>query len=80
MIHDHRDQFDTGLMCGLLGVSRRGYYDWIDRPAPPAAVRREAIVDAIRQSHADSRCRYGSPNIHKDLLEQGLGCCVNTIA
>ena len=67
-------------MCELLGVSRQGYYDWVDRPASPASLRREAIVVAIRQSHVDSRCRYGSPNVHQDLLAQGIACCVNTVA
>lgn len=80
MIHDNQRNFDVTLMCDLLEVSRQGYYDWIDRPASPAAVRRQGIVKAIRQSHADSHCRYGSPNIHKDLLEQGILCCVNTVA
>jgi len=28
----------------------------------------------------DSHCRYGSPNIHQDLLEKDLECCVNTVA
>ena len=67
-------------MCDLLGVSRQGYYDWIDRPASASSLRREVMVDAIRQAHVDSHCRYGSPNIHQDLLEKGLECCVNTVA
>lgn len=80
MIHDHQNHFDITLMCDLLEVSRQGYYDWIDRPASPASLRREVVVQAIRQSHAESHGRYGSPNIHQDLLEQGLDCCVNTVA
>ena len=31
----------------------------------------EVIVAAIRQSHVESGCRYGSPNVHQDLLAQG---------
>ena len=80
MIHDHRDQFDVNLMCELFDVSRQGYYDWIDRPASPSSVRRDEIVAAIRQAHVESRCRYGSPNIHRDLLEQGIACCINSVA
>jgi hypothetical protein len=52
MIHDHQTHFDVTLMCRLLDVSRQGYYDWVDRPAPPSAARRDAIVAAIRPSHA----------------------------
>lgn len=80
MIQEEQDHFDIHLMCDLLEVSRQGYYDWIDRPIPPSAIEREVMVDAIRQSHVESHCRYGSPNIHKDLLEKGIACCVNTVA
>jgi putative transposase len=80
VIHDHRQQFDVTLTCDLLEVSRAGYYDWIDRPASASSLRRDAVVAAIRLAHVESHCRYGSPNIHRDLLEQGIDCCVNTVA
>src|ERR1017187_7768583 len=80
MIQDHQEHFDIALMCDLLDVSRQGYYDWIDRPTSAAALQRDQIVLAIRQAHVKSHGRYGSPNIHRDLLEQGMGCCVNTVA
>ena len=80
MIHDHLEHFDVALMCQLLEVSRQGYYDWIDRPASPSAIERDRILQAIRLAHVQSDCRYGSPNIHRDLLEQGIACCVNTVA
>jgi transposase InsO family protein len=80
VIHDHLEHFDVALMCQLLEVSRQGYYDWIDRPASPSAIERDRILQAIRLAHVQSDCRYGSPNIHRDLLEQGIACCVNTVA
>jgi hypothetical protein len=27
-INTHRREFDTAVMCRLLGVSRRGFYQW----------------------------------------------------
>jgi transposase InsO family protein len=80
VIHDHLEHFDITLMCDLLDVSRQGYYDWVDRPPSPSSLQRDAIVAAIRQSHVESHCRYGSPNIHRDLLEKGIQCCLNTVA
>lgn len=80
MIQDHQNQFDIALMCDLLDVSRQGYYDWIDRPPSPAALQRDRVDQAIRQSHLESHGRYGSPNIHQDLRELGIACCVNTVA
>jgi transposase InsO family protein len=80
VIHDQKNAFDIQIMCELLDVSRAGYYDWIGRPASPTAIERDKIVAAIRQCHVESNCRYGSPNIHHDLLEKGIKCCVNTVA
>ncbi len=80
MIHDHVEPFEVALMCELREVSRQGYYDWIGRPASPLSIRRDQIIAAIRLAHAESHCRYGSPNIHRDLLENGMKCCLNTVA
>jgi transposase InsO family protein len=80
VIKDNQDRFDVRLMCDALDVSRQGYYDWRDRPASASSLRRDAIVAAIRQAHVESGCRYGSPNVHRDLLDAGVACCVNTVA
>jgi putative transposase len=77
---EHRDAWEVSMMCELLGVSRQGYYDWVDRPPSAAEARREAIVEQIRLSHAASRCTYGSPRIHHDLADKKVACCVNTVA
>jgi transposase InsO family protein len=55
MIHDHLEHFDITLMCDLLQVSRQGYYDWVDRPPSPSAIRRNAVIAAIRLSHTVAR-------------------------
>jgi len=80
VIHEHRNEFDVNLMCDLLDVSRAGYYDWIERPPSASSIDRDKIVQAIRQAHVESHCRYGSPNIHRHLLEKGISCCLNTVA
>ena len=80
MILDHKDEFDIALMCDLLEVTRGGYYEWIHREPSASSLKREKIVDAIRQAHVESGCLYGSPNIHQDLINQGISCCVNTAA
>lgn len=80
MIHEHREEFDVSVMCEALGVSRQGYYAWVDRPISDRQQRREQLTDRIRQVHRHSRGTYGSPRVHAELLEQKIDVCVNTVA
>jgi putative transposase len=68
------------MMCGLLNVSRSGYYAWLHRPVSLRAARRQEIAGEIRRAHMDSKALYGSPRIHQDLLGRGIKVCVNTVA
>ena len=67
-------------MCEVLEVSRSGYYAWVDRPLSVRAQRQEKLVEQIRAAHDQSGGIYGSPRIHAELAEQGIGACVNTVA
>lgn len=54
-------------MCAWAGVSRSGYYDWVDRPASGTARRREWLKTVIGALFADSDETYGYRRIHADL-------------
>ncbi len=79
-IRDHRGEFPVGALCRVLGVSRAGFYAWIDRPPSPTAVRRAGLVEQVREAHRDSRSTYGSPRVHRELAARGVACCENTVA
>jgi putative transposase len=63
--------FPIATMCQLLGVSASGYYAWSRRPTSAHARRDEQLRVRIRASFEASKQRYGSPRIHRDLLEEG---------
>jgi transposase InsO family protein len=67
-------------MCEALQVSTGGYYDWVDRPKSHRAVENERLTGKIRQLHEQSHGIYGSPKIHKDLLDEGESCGENRVA
>jgi transposase InsO family protein len=67
-------------MCQVLDVSRSGYYAWLHRAPSPRERQAEQLCEQIRQVHARSRERYGSPRVHRELAAQGLSCCENTVA
>jgi putative transposase len=79
-IERHRVRWPVRLMCRVLAVSPGGYYDWRGRPQSSRAVKRDALVVAIKVVHAEVKARYGSPRIHAELVARGTPCCVNTVA
>lgn len=64
------------MACRVLNVSRSGYYEWRDRPAPAREQDNELLLKHIERIHADSRGTYGSPRVHAELT-LGLGLPVN---
>ena len=67
-------------MCEVLLVSASGFYDWIDRPESPRSIESSRLSDKIASIHKRSRRIYGSPKIHKELIEDNERCSVNRVA
>ena len=67
-------------MCEALDVSESGYYAWAARSPSAAQLRRDELVAAIRQVHADVKARYGSPRMTVELNARGHECTENTVA
>jgi putative transposase len=67
-------------MCDALEVSAGGYYAWATRPASPTEERRQELVGAIEEVHAEVKQRYGSPRMAAELTARGHDCSENTVA
>lgn len=67
-------------MCRILGVSKSGYYDWLNRPISNWERENRRLLDLIRDSYEASGQIYGSPRIFFDLREAGEKCSRNRIA
>ena len=78
-IRDHREQFDVALMCGLLGVSKSGFYAWLGRDHNGRAAKKLAIVRKIEALHLGSRKVYGSPRIFRALKALGTSVAKATV-
>ena len=79
-IRAQRTLFPVKAMCRTLEVSTSGYYDWLREPVGKRQQRQEQLAHAIRQVHQGHRQVYGSPRVHRELLEQGHQVCRNTVA
>jgi putative transposase len=56
-------------MCGLLGVSRSGFYAWAERPMCDRAREDLRLTGKIEAIHRKSGETYGAPNIHAELAD-----------
>ena len=67
-------------MCRLYGVTRAGYYAWRTRGQSARERENERLAERIRVIHAGSRGTYGSPRVHRALLQQGCTVSENRVA
>lgn len=63
-----------------MGVSRRGFYYWLNRPSSDRERGNYELKTAIKRIFLDNRSDYGAPRIHRTLLAQGLQCSLNRVA
>ena len=70
-IHVEKAKYPVTILCGVLGVSRSGYYASIDRALPASTSGDARLMIEIAAAHKRSRGIYGSPRVHLDLKARG---------
>ncbi len=79
-IDAHKKAWPVNLMCGVLEVSRSGYYHWTKR-GPSLCTRSNRKLDRrIREIFARHRQCYGIPRITDELHDEGIECSENRVA
>ena len=69
-IASEKAHYALSLLCRCMRVTRSGFYAWHVRPESARATRDRQLKVLVHASFAASKGRYGSPRIHKDLLER----------
>jgi putative transposase len=71
-IDRYRQEFSIVMMCGVLGVSRTGYYAWrVRQPSARHGGDTQLRVE-IQGLFRKFRRRYGSPRLYRELKKQGV--------
>ena len=79
-VDTHKKVWPVKLMCGVLDVSRSGYYDWRRRGPSDRALSNRDLDRRIRELFAQHKQRYGAPRITDDLQDEGFRCSENRVA
>jgi len=81
-IADQRTNYRVPVVvcCAILGLSVGWFYKWIKAPVTGQARRRRDLDAAVRSLFEASDRSYGSPRIHRDLVEAGWTVGENTVA
>jgi len=79
-IKAHKKSYPITLLCKVMGVSRRGFYNWISRPISKREEENRHLMKVINRIFDEHRQVYGAPRIHQVLLEQGYKCSLNRVA
>ena len=64
-------RFPVTRMCEVLGVSQSGFFAWKARPASRRQREDMVYLSHIRTAFRLSNGTYGSPRMHRDLVEEG---------
>lgn len=67
-------------LCQVLGLSRSGYYKWLNHQPGPRSQANGQLLVRIAAIHRESRECYGSPRITHQLRSEGLRVGKNRVA
>lgn len=65
--------------CGILNVSRSGYYEFAKRPKSKTRIAREALAPFVEEAFYANNRRYGSRRVTLELKKAGVPCNRRTV-
>jgi putative transposase len=71
-IREQHAEFSVSSFCRILGVSRSGYYAWLDRPPRAQPQAAQQVEAHVKQYFAPGRGTYGTRRIKHRLAQAGL--------
>jgi putative transposase len=71
-ISEHRGTFPVAVTRRVLGVSRAGFYSWLNRGPSARDQGNERLKVAIRAAHGKTRESYGARRLQPELASMGF--------
>ena len=79
-IAEQSPQHAVTVLCRVMQVSRRGYYDWLSRPPSLRALSNRRLLAEVKRVFYAHREVYGAPRVYRTLRAQGQRCGLNRVA
>jgi len=72
-----RFRYSIAVMCGIMEVSKSGYYKWLNRKPSKWALEEGRLEVEIKAAHKRTRETYGPERLQQELQGQGVsvGIC-----
>lgn len=78
-VSDLKRRICVSRMLKRLGVSKSGYYDWLNRKPSDRSLQKIKVMETIKEIYEESRCIYGAPKITQELHKQGFKTAESTV-
>ena len=72
LIEQWRQQFPVESMCQVSGVSRSGYYNWVQHEPSDRKQSDERLKLEIKVAHIRTRGTYGTRRLQAELADNGI--------
>jgi transposase-like protein len=70
-IAKNRDVWPVRVLCSVLNVSARGFYEWLGRRPSHCAIAKTKLTGLIRQGFEASDRTYGSRRVWRNVVDSG---------
>ena len=77
VIYRHREKYSISEMCRIFGVSRSGYYSYVNRMDVPA--KDLSLAEKIRECQTECKQTYGYRRVHIWLERNKIHCNPKTV-
>lgn len=72
LIHAERENVPVARACRVLGVSRSGYYQWLQAEPSARSIDDIALTAEIKELFYEHKGRYGAPRIRRAVRCKGV--------
>jgi transposase InsO family protein len=76
----NKTNFKISTLCQVFGISRSGYYEWLNQKPSVRKLEAERLKNIIHTAYQMSRRVYGYRRVHAEMRAQNISCSLNRVS